>query len=48
LLEVYNEYARNVLGIDKALLPKAALHTPHPEQLSSPSKKPKEALNPIT
>ena len=42
LLEVYNEYARNVLGIDKALLPKAALHTPHPEQLSSPSKKPKE------
>ena len=42
LLEVYNEYARNVLGIDKALLPKAAIHTPHPEQLSSPSKKPKE------
>ena len=25
LLEVYNEYARNVLGIDKALLPKAAI-----------------------
>lgn len=42
LLEVYNEYARNVLGIDKALLPKAAIHTPHPEQITSPSKKPKE------
>ena len=32
LLEVYNEYARNVLGIDTALLPKASLPSPLGEE----------------
>ena len=31
LLEVYNEYARNILGIDTALLPKAASPRPSPK-----------------